>query len=344
MPRRGAPGLLKCVLPDTCVGALGIGENTGLHWLREVQGGQFGRGGDVDGMPRLGDDVGPGSDLRLKVTQDVVTGEGACVPDREQQAVLVGEIVVMGRNLALLTGPDPGGGLYEQPLGCCQGCRGPLIRGHRGEAGGRPDLPSPEGSGVSLAGKADVIAQLGLDRQARFLVGDLAATGLPDASCDAVISLDVLPFVPDKAAAAREVARILRPGGRFAFTTWERLGHPAGDDPQRRELAGTFQDHPLLESAKADYRQLISQAGLSIETYREPPAWRCQQQALAEGIIAAEAQVAGDMGRHYPAMAQVFLASLPDSRYILVTARRPADTHGQHDPASSGEPKDPVRP
>ena len=91
-----------------CVGALGIGENTGLHWLREVQGGQFGRGSNVDGMPRLGDDVGPGSDLRFKVTHYVAAGEGACVADREQQAVLVGEVAVVGRHLALLTGPDYG--------------------------------------------------------------------------------------------------------------------------------------------------------------------------------------------------------------------------------------------
>jgi SAM-dependent methyltransferase len=40
------------------------------------------------------------------------------------------------------------------------------------------------------------------------------------------MSLDVLPFVPGKAMAVREVARILRPGGRFAFTTWEQLTHP----------------------------------------------------------------------------------------------------------------------
>ncbi|MBV9095101.1 MAG: methyltransferase domain-containing protein [Streptosporangiaceae bacterium] len=224
-------------------------------------------------------------------------------------------------------------------LGCGHGGPGLWAARQTGAALIGIDL-SP--AGIELARRQ--AAQLGLDRQARFLVGDLAATGLPGASCDAVISLDVLPFVPDKAAAAREVARILRPGGRFAFTTWEGLDNPATDDPQRRALAATFQDHPLLESAKADYRQLISQAGLSIETYREPPAWRRQQQALAEGIIAAEAQVARDMGRHYPAMARVFLASLPDSRYILVTARRPAETPGQHDPAASGEPKDPVRP
>src|SRR5690242_10539198 len=111
MPRLGGPGVVRCVVPGTCAGALGVGEDTGLHWLREVQGGQFGRGGDVDGMPRLGDDVGPGSDLRFKVTHYVTAGEGACVADREQQAVRVGEVVVVGRDLALTAGPDPGGGL-----------------------------------------------------------------------------------------------------------------------------------------------------------------------------------------------------------------------------------------
>ena len=181
-------------------------------------------------------------------------------------------------------------------------------------------------AGIELARRQ--AAQLGLDGQARFVVGDLAATGLPDASCDAVISLDVLPFVPDKAAAAREIARILRPGARLAFTTWERLGRPAGDDPQRRALASTFHDHPLLQSARVDYRQLIETAGLTVEAYQEPPGWRPQQLALAEGIIAAEAEVTGDMGRHYPAMARVFLASLPDTRYILIVARRDTSTPG----------------
>ncbi len=159
-------------------------------------------------------------------------------------------------------------------------------------------------------------------------MGDLTATGLPDTSCDAVISLDVLLFVPDKAAAAREIARILRPGGRLALTTWERLAHPADDDPQRRALASTFHDHPLLQSARANYRQLIETAGLAVEAYQEPPGWRAQQQALAEGIIAAEAQVTPDMGRHYTAMARVFLADLPGLRYILVAARRRAHTPG----------------
>jgi SAM-dependent methyltransferase len=157
----------------------------------------------------------------------------------------------------------------------------------------------------------------------------LAATGLPDASCDAVMSLDVLPFAPDKTAALREVARILRPGGHFAFTTWEQLTHSAPadqHDPGRQALAATFHGHPLLQSARTDYRQITEQAGLTVQTCQEPPGWRHQQQAVAEGIIAAESDVTEDMGRHYPAMARVLLASLPNVRYILAVARRPADT------------------
>jgi ubiquinone/menaquinone biosynthesis C-methylase UbiE len=182
-------------------------------------------------------------------------------------------------------------------------------------------------AGIDLARRR--AAQLGLDARARFTAGDLTATGLPDASCDAVMSLDVLPFVPGKAAAVREVARILRPGGRFAFTTWEQHTHPApgdDDDPHHQALAATFHDHPLLQSARTDYHQLLQNAGLTVEAIQEPPGWRHQQQALAEGIIAAESDITTDMGRHYPAMARVFLTNLPNVRYILAVAHRPAHT------------------
>jgi SAM-dependent methyltransferase len=56
---------------------------------------------------------------------------------------------------------------------------------------------------------------------ARFGVGDLAATGLPAASADAVVSIDALHFAADLAAAGREVLRVLRPGHRLVLTSWQ---------------------------------------------------------------------------------------------------------------------------
>jgi ubiquinone/menaquinone biosynthesis C-methylase UbiE len=157
-------------------------------------------------------------------------------------------------------------------------------------------------------------AEMRLNERTRFQVGDLTATGLPDASCDAAMSLDVMPFVPDKALAFREVMRILHPGGRFVFTTWEQIEVSA------------FEPHPFVDDVfVADYHSLIEGAGFTIETYEEPPEWRTQQRALAEGIVAAEADVAQQMGAHYPAMARSFLANLPKVRYVFVVARRPLD-------------------
>lgn len=48
---------------------------------------------------------------------------------------------------------------------------------------------------------------------------------LPDASMDAAASSFVIQLVPSRAAALREVFRVLRPGGRFACVTWQ------ADDP-----------------------------------------------------------------------------------------------------------------
>src|SRR6266568_2112300 len=50
---------------------------------------------------------------------------------------------------------------------------------------------------------------------ATFRRGEFEATGLEDASADAVMSVDALLFTPDKAAALRELRRVLRTGGRL---------------------------------------------------------------------------------------------------------------------------------
>jgi ubiquinone/menaquinone biosynthesis C-methylase UbiE len=162
--------------------------------------------------------------------------------------------------------------------------------------------------GVALANEQAV--RLGLANRARFKVSDLTGTGLPDASCDAALSLDVLIFVADKAAAAREFARILKTGGTLGFTSWEQSGYSA--------RLGTEQC--------ADYRPLLEAAGFIIEAYEEPPEWRRQQRALAEGLIAAETEMSKEMeaatAAGYAAMARGVLADMPARRYIQVVAQK----------------------
>ena len=77
-------------------------------------------------------------------------------------------------------------------------------------------------SSVAVAQAEARIPLFGLDGRARFLVGRLEATGLADASADAVMCIDAFQFGEPKATAL-EIARILRPGARAALTNWRPL-------------------------------------------------------------------------------------------------------------------------
>lgn len=190
-------------------------------------------------------------------------------------------------------------------LGCGHGGPGLWVARHSGADIIGIDLSA---AGVALA--CERAATLGMSERARFQVGDLTATCLPDRSCDAVMSLDVLLFVRDQAAALQEIARILRADGLLAFTSWEQSGYSS--------RLGALQ--------VTDYRPLLVAAGFAAEVYEEPPDWRRQQRALVEGIVAAEAELADEIGvaaaARYSAMARGCLADLPVRRYVFVVARR----------------------
>jgi ubiquinone/menaquinone biosynthesis C-methylase UbiE len=67
-----------------------------------------------------------------------------------------------------------------------------------------------------------LIADTSRDHHDRF-TGTVAFAGempYPDASFDIVMSSFVLQLVPSRAKVLREIRRVLRPGGRFAYVTW----------------------------------------------------------------------------------------------------------------------------
>ncbi len=69
---------------------------------------------------------------------------------------------------------------------------------------------SPEMIGVAEAGRAE-----GGSPQVEFRVAQAEALPFSDASFDVALSNGVLNLIPDKAAALREIFRVLHPGGRL---------------------------------------------------------------------------------------------------------------------------------
>lgn len=78
-------------------------------------------------------------------------------------------------------------------------------------------------TGVDLS-PAFVVAARAQVPAARFLAADVTRLPLPDAAFDAALSLLVLQFVPDRAAAVAEMARVTRPGGLVAAAMWDFTG------------------------------------------------------------------------------------------------------------------------
>jgi SAM-dependent methyltransferase len=90
------------------------------------------------------------------------------------------------------------------------------------------ELVAPGGSLISSDG-ADAMLEVARGRAARaglanveFTQLELEWIDLPTASVDAVLCRWGIMLIVDPEAAAREIRRVLRPGGRAAFAVWDR--------------------------------------------------------------------------------------------------------------------------
>ncbi len=161
-------------------------------------------------------------------------------------------------------------------------------------------------SDVALEHAKKRITDFGIENNCRYLVGGLGSIDLPNESHDGAICIDALFMANDLKKTLLDIARILKPGSRFAFTTWE---------------GGT--KHPLNVP---DHRPLLQNAGFEIEVYQEPVGWEKLQRAVHEGIIREKKTLIKEMGKTAARVwmndAKTNLKQLHQLRRVLCVAKK----------------------
>ena len=124
---------------------------------------------------------------------------------------------------------------YEQFMGRWSRRLAPLFVTFAGVTEGDRVLDVGSGTGALSAAAAAIesVQVTGIERSAayvayarehvrgRFEVGDALSLPFPDAAFDRTLSMLVLNFVPDPAAALQQMIRVTRPGGVVAAAVWD---------------------------------------------------------------------------------------------------------------------------
>jgi SAM-dependent methyltransferase len=158
--------------------------------------------------------------------------------------------------------------------------------------------------------------ELGL---ANIRYAEARAESLPvaDATCDAVLASLSIMYVVDRAAAAREVARVLRPGGRLVAAVW--AGQERCDIVRFQQTAGAFAPPPPVPGvgpgALADSGSFLTQlaeVGIDARVEAEDLGFDFESFDAAWDALAHVTAAQLDPARRDAAKAAVLNALYPD--------------------------------
>jgi SAM-dependent methyltransferase len=145
-------------------------------------------------------------------------------------------------------------------------------------------------------------AEFAPDLSVEYRVADAAATGLPDGTAGGLVCVDAIQLMSHREAVMAEAGRLLRPGARAVFSTWE--------EPDRlRDLAALFES-----------------AGLVTIAVEARPDWMARERAIFERALADAPQFPEDMGlQGLAAEAKEVLPNIDRTRRVLGVAEKPSD-------------------
>jgi sarcosine/dimethylglycine N-methyltransferase len=113
---------------------------------------------------------------------------------------------------------------------------------------------------VRVAGAQELTRHVGLQDMARIVEGNVMDVPLADASVDAVVSQESFCHVPDVKKAVMEASRVLRTGGRLAFTDW------VANQPLSAVDAQLMWEGMAIQPLRSipDYRRLVEGTSLTV--------------------------------------------------------------------------------
>ena len=154
------------------------------------------------------------------------------------------------------------------------------------------DVTAIELTPARAAGAKRLNDLVGLADRVRVVQGDVVNTGLPDGALDSVVSQEAFLHLPDKASVLLEAHRILRPGGRLAFTDLIRHAPLAATDSDLLWEGMAIEPVETVDG----YRALLQAAGFAIvrlEDLTEELGPVLRQRFAMYQVMRREAEAAG---------------------------------------------------
>lgn len=190
-------------------------------------------------------------------------------------------------------------------------------------------------------------AALGTPPNVQWREADAQALPFEDAAFDAMACQFGVMFYPDKAAGYREARRVLKPGGRYVFSVWDRLDANPLSQVAHDALAALYPDDPPSFLARgpsghadeAAIHQGLAAAGFAEVTVERVtlPTPAASAAGAALGLCGGtplraeiEPRGEGELDRAVAAVTEALTAAFgpapfaPQGRAIVTTAIRPA--------------------